>query len=185
VSCPGYEKTFKFVDRAHRRPQKSCNSNGTSAQEDVETVTPTKASSAIALNSTDISMVVSSRHSGSTLTTRIYSPSIHQVQCLSTWIEDVSRSRSSIPDQITIAQLFCFIPSRLGRSRALDLAVRCLTVHHLGVTECSEQIIRHGRFDYGKALCSLQKAVYDPVEAMRSETLCATMILCIYEVDCI
>ena len=127
-------------------------------------------------------MIVSPRHSGSSLPAIIHSPGIYQVQCLSTWIEDVSRNQSSVPDEITIARLFCFIPARLGASSALDLAVRCLTVHHFGITEGNEDIIRQGQFAYGKALRSLQEAIYDPLEAMRSETLCATMILTIYEV---
>ncbi len=48
--------------------------------------------------------------------------------------------------------------------------------------EGNEAIIRHGWSAYSKALFSLQKAIYDPVEAVKSETLCATMILTIYEV---
>lgn len=63
------------------------------------------------------------------------------------------------------------------------MAVRCLTVHHLGITRGNEEIVRHGRYAYGKALCYIQKAIYDPAEALASETLCATMILSIYEVE--
>jgi hypothetical protein len=107
---------------------------------------------------------------------------MHQIQCLSTWIEDVSRS-PSVSDENTIARIFFLIPARLGTSSALDMAVHCLTVHHLGVMQGNEDIVRHGRLTYGKALFNLQKAVYDPAQALTSETLCATMILSIYEVD--
>lgn len=128
-------------------------------------------------------MVLSSRSSASGLTATIHSPDIYQIQCLSTWIQDISWRPSSVQDQSTIARLFYLIPARLGNSSALDLAVRCLTVHHLGITEGNEDIVLHGRIAYGKALSSLQRAIYDPAEAMKSETLCATMILSIYEVD--
>jgi len=176
VSCPGYERSFKFVDRVHRRPRSSCNDSEASAQEnDVAVCTDPKPTATSAL------VVPSCRGYENNFTT-IHSPDTYQVQCLSTWIEDVSPSKLSVPDEVTIARLFYFIPARLGRSSALDLAVRCFTVHHLGITEGNEDVIRHGWLAYGKALNSLQKAIYDPVEALRSETICATMILTLYEV---
>jgi hypothetical protein len=105
------------------------------------------------------------------------------MQLLSTWIEDISGKASQIPDEVTIARLFCFIPACLGGSSALDSAVHCLTVHYLGIQQGNEEITRYGRLAYGKALCDIQKAIDDPVEAMKSTTLCATMILSLYEVN--
>ena len=182
VICPGYERAFKFVDRAHRRPQPSCDDRTVPVQDWSEAVTPRLPPTGSSSSSPKRSMAISSQSLGSCLTSTIHSPGMYQIQCLSTWIEDVSRSPSSVPDEITIARLFSFIPARLGNSSALDLAVRCLTVHHFGISEGNEDIVRHGWLAYGKALSSLQRAIYDPVEAMKSETLCAIMILSIYEV---
>jgi hypothetical protein len=177
ASCPGYERSFKFVDRVHRRPQPSYSDKEAFAKKGSDEMSTDPKLTAISMSTAS-----SYRGSGSSRIATIHSPDVYQVQCLSTWIEDVSRSQSSGPDEVTIARLFCFIPARLGSSSALDLAVRCLTVHHLGIAEGDEDIVRHGWFTYGKALSSLQKAVYDPVEAMKSETMCATMILALYEV---
>jgi hypothetical protein len=183
VSCPGYEKALKFVDQVHRRAQASRHNKGVSAQEHDDVTAPALISTTSSSSSSKWSMVLPSQSSGSRLVSTIHSPWMYQVQCLSAWIEDVSRSPSSVSDEITIARLFFFIPARLGTSNALDMAVRCLTVHHLGIMQGNKEIVRHGRYAYGKALCNLQKAINDPGEALSSETLCATMILSIYEVD--
>jgi len=183
VSCPGYERALKFVDQVHRHAKASCHGKGASAQERDNVTPPALISTTSSSSSSKWPMVLPSRSSGSRLASTIHSPRMYQVQCLSTWIEDISRSPSSVSDEITIAQMFFFIPARLGTSNALDMAVRCLTVHHLGITQGNEEIVRHGRYAYGKALCNLQKAINDPGEALSSETLCATMILSIYEVD--
>lgn len=165
------------MDRVHRRPQLSCNDKETFAKMDSDAMSTDPKLTAI-----NMLTASSYRGSGNSRIATIHSPDVYQVQCLSAWIEDVSRSQSSGLDEVTIARLFCLIPARLGTSSALDLAVRCLTVHNFGMAEGDEDIIRHGRFTYGKALSSLQRAIYDPVEVIKSETMCATMILTLYEV---
>jgi hypothetical protein len=172
------------VDRAHSRPQSSYNDKGASGQECSEAISPAPTSTASSSSCPKRSIVVSSRSSESGLSSTIHSPGTYQIQCLSNWIVDVSRSPSSFPDEITIARLFCFIPMRLGTSSALDMAVRCLTVHHLGITQENQQVVLQSRLMYGKALSCLQKAIYDPVQATTSATLCATITLCLYEVNC-
>ncbi len=52
----------------------------------------------------------------------------------------------------------------------------------MGLTHHNEQMTRYARVTYGQALCSLQKALYDPVQVATSETLCAASLLCLYEV---
>jgi len=133
-------------------------------------------------SSPETSIVQSSRSLLDRATATISSPSINQTQCLSRWIADVSKSHSSNPDEMAIPKLFYFLTARLGTSNALDMAIRCLTVHHLGITQDNEQAVRYSRFVYGKALSSLQKAIYNPAQATTSTTICATMVLCLYEV---
>lgn len=180
MECPGYNKQLKFVEGAHRRSQAQCDGKGWSKRNQSINVSPAPNLEP----ATSTSVVLAPKILRDRVSATTYSPGIYQIQCLPNFIEDVSRSHSIIQDVITFASWFAFIPDRLGTSIALDMAVRCLTVHHLGTTQGNEQAIFYCRLVYGKALYSLQKALYDPLEATLSVTLCATMILCLYEVSC-
>ena len=83
---------------------------------------------------------------------------------------------------MAMSRWLSFVPERLGTSSALDKAVRCFTAHHVATTHGNEQMVRYGRVVYGQALSSLQKSLYDPMAVTSSERLCATMLLCMYEV---
>ena len=110
----------------------------------------------------------------------IHSPSLQDEQCLALVIADLSISDST--EVVLTSRWLSLIPERLSTSDALDTAVRCFAIHHLGIIHGNEQMIRCARSTYGQALTSLQKALYNPVEVMSSQTLCATSILCMYEV---
>ncbi|KAF2727351.1 hypothetical protein EJ04DRAFT_139651 [Polyplosphaeria fusca] len=75
----------------------------------------------------------------------------------------------------------CAIPPRLGKSKALDDAVECLVQHYTGATANAQTLLLDSRQAYGRALQSLQRALNSKTEGSASETLCATMILGIYE----
>lgn len=155
VKCPGYDKQFKFVQRACDWPQSQHDDKGTSerrkALSSALTTTATSSSSAEMLTPQAFGSMTSN------VSATMYSPAACQVQCLSNFIEDVSQSHSLVPDEITIARWFLFIPSRLGTSTALDMAARCLTLHHPGITQGNELTVRHGRLAYGQALLAYKK----------------------------
>ena len=75
-----------------------------------------------------------------------------------------------------------FLPERFGRSKALDAAIASFTTQQIGTSFGDKQMLRYGSKAYVKALACLQKSLNDPVEAITSETQCAAMLLCIYEV---
>ncbi|KAI9817899.1 MAG: hypothetical protein M1827_001018 [Pycnora praestabilis] len=74
------------------------------------------------------------------------------------------------------------VAERLGQNKALDDAVRCITVNHVGRLSKNEVAIRRSRGAYLEALRSLQIGLYDPETGTSSETLCATWLLGLYEV---
>ncbi|KAK1238187.1 hypothetical protein MKX08_002766 [Trichoderma sp. CBMAI-0020] len=78
---------------------------------------------------------------------------------------------------------FSFIPPRFGHVAALDDAFRCLitAAHSLLVPNDSrgDEVMLHS---YGKALQSLQQAIYKPNNRYAAETLCAMGILSIVEI---
>lgn len=79
------------------------------------------------------------------------------------------------------------IPSRAGHEPCLDIAVSCLAA---SLRELFSQNQQQGNIQvqertlslYSTALKQLQEALNDPIRSRSAETLCATELLCIFEV---
>ncbi|KAL9040682.1 MAG: hypothetical protein Q9214_004388 [Letrouitia sp. 1 TL-2023] len=75
-----------------------------------------------------------------------------------------------------------FLPSRYGYYACLDDAIRCVIVRiREWIGACAKPSLAATYF-YTKALRSLQAAINDPHQRMLSEVLCASQVLCLYEV---
>lgn len=77
------------------------------------------------------------------------------------------------------------VPYRLGQGGTLDVAVDCVVAafHHLYMTPASQSCSAHNTISlYTRALKSLQNALYEPEQSLSADTLCATVLLCIFEV---
>jgi hypothetical protein len=167
------------VERAHhrRRPSKS------TAQEDSRKGRPPFSNpDTVLVDSVEKAGPVPSKIQGGSIKALAAPPDLRQMQCLSILIADVSQGQTSVPDTAVIPLWLSCIPERLGKSFALDQAVRCFAVHHMGNMYGNDAMIIHGRSAYGQALSSLQKAFRDPVKVFSSGTLCAAMLLCMYKV---
>lgn len=106
----------------------------------------------------------------------------HDMQTLTIFIQNSTPLDKCTNVHFTKKWLCC-IPSQIGTSDVLDDAVRCLANYYVGSISGSEKALKRGPRAYGNALLSLQKAVADPVRGMASETLCATMVMSLYEVS--
>lgn len=74
-----------------------------------------------------------------------------------------------------------YIPSRLGRNPALDASIATLVEAYSSM--CRRSGASQSALNkYSHALVELRRTLDDPVEACSSETLCATMILCMTQV---
>lgn len=73
------------------------------------------------------------------------------------------------------------VPSRLGRKVTLDSAVCSLAMHLLGKSRGDENLVVQSRQLYGQSLVTLQTALNHPHEWRSSETLCTTMVMCLFE----
>ncbi|KJR87879.1 uncharacterized protein SPSK_07234 [Sporothrix schenckii 1099-18] len=76
---------------------------------------------------------------------------------------------------------FRSVPARLGRKVTLDSAVCALAMHLLGKSRGNEVMVVQSRHLYGQSLEALQAALNHPVEWRSSETLCTTMVMCLFE----
>ncbi|CAK7272489.1 hypothetical protein SEPCBS57363_005155 [Sporothrix epigloea] len=73
------------------------------------------------------------------------------------------------------------VPDRLGRKLTLDSAVCSFAMHLLGKSRGDKVLVMQSRQLYGQSLAALQAALNHPVEWRSSETLCTTMVMCLYE----
>jgi hypothetical protein len=108
-------------------------------------------------------------------------PEAYQLQLISTLVDNLPKSGST-SDILVIARWLSFLPGRFGKSKALDAAMTCFTTQQIGTACDDQQMLRYGRSSYVQALVQLQKSLNNPVEAVKSETQCAAMLLCVYEV---
>jgi hypothetical protein len=82
----------------------------------------------------------------------------------------------------TYGTFFQFIPSRLGRNRALDASVACLCGTFSDSLLDNQGPSRHVLHQYSQALYSLQVFLDDSDLRFQAETLCASIVLHICEV---
>jgi hypothetical protein len=201
ASCPGYDKGLKFVvgkthrsrrqQRTYLKQQKTISFSTSS-----ESPSPTECSSISSFQclpsppqsskSPEVQLVTLNEHYESSpdpfLCFSISSPALYQAQCLSYLVEFLPK-RNATSDILIMSRWMSFLPSRLGRSKALDTAIACFTTQQIGTSQNDQKMLGFGRSTYVQALGRLQKAINDPSEASTSETLCAAMLLCIYEVS--
>ena len=77
------------------------------------------------------------------------------------------------------------VPARVGHHAALDSAVTCIISAHRSLIQnhITESEVTAGYDKYVEALISLREAIEDPVQSTSSETLCATIVMGMYEVS--
>jgi hypothetical protein len=109
-------------------------------------------------------------------------PEAYQLQIITNLVHNIPKVGTTT-DILVIAHWLSFLPGYFGKSKALDAAMTCFTTQQIGTACDDEQMLRYGRSSYVQALVQLQKALNNPEEAVKSETQCAAMLLCIYEVN--
>lgn len=191
ATCPGYERPLKFVAGKHQlRPRR---------QEDYTSPVPLSGPSTV--SGTDDKSVLSGSNNSRPYTTEAFT-----VRPLARYVAQ-HQGQPSIPvplsgdrGQIVLAYLntvnhtqtyrdlqvfdpwFKDVPQYLGHNPVLDNAMAAFSLHILGKSNDDKSLIHHSRTIYGQSLVALQRALRDPAEWRSSETLCATMTLCLFEV---
>ncbi|KAB5570190.1 hypothetical protein GE09DRAFT_698513 [Coniochaeta sp. 2T2.1] len=107
-------------------------------------------------------------------------PSDDRGQTINGIIQNLNDSQASNEARI-FAPWFKDVPERLGHKVTLDSAMAAFTLHLLGKAKQDDVLIGESRAIYGQALVTLQRTLNHPAEWKSSETLCATMILSLFE----
>ena len=74
------------------------------------------------------------------------------------------------------------LPRHVGWSLACDLSMKALCLAHATLLDSSGHSLVQSHIQYGRALVELQLCIADPAQAKTPATLCATMLLGLFEV---
>jgi hypothetical protein len=200
ASCPGYDKGLKFVvgkthrsrrqQRTYLKQQKTLSFSASPESPspiEFHSTTPSQClpSPPQSNSSPELQIATLHQHYESSpdpnICFSLSSPSSYQTQYLSILVQHLPK-QSANSDILVMSRWMSFLPSKFGTSRALDSAIACFTTQQIGTTRNDLKMLGYGRSTYVQALGRLQKAINNPYEAGTSETLCAAMLLCIYEV---
>jgi hypothetical protein len=199
ATCPGYDRQMKFVAGKHHvrsRRQEDWRRWGSGAvnfpgggrgSEDMasgftlpESIgsAPGSASGTPATPSIDVTRQLQRRED---LPVLYLCPSDDRGQTINVIIHNLHESQAAA-DVRLFAPWFKDVPEHLGHKVTLDSAMAAFSLHLLGKAREDDALVRESRSIYGQSLGALQKALNHPEEWKSSETLCATMILSLFEV---
>ena len=202
VECPGYNRELKFVankhgvrvkpkattlnlknrpnsaplqrtSRAHKHTFPGCSTAGSSPQDEASDTNEREYQATL-----NVISFASPTRPSSTLST---APKANRAQYINSIIDAIElgekRNNLAIFDY-----WFEEVPSRLGKKASLDSSTCALVLQLLGRIHKDERVLALSRHLYGQSLSELQRAICHPTEWKSSETLCAAMILSIFEV---
>jgi hypothetical protein len=185
AQCPGYDRTFKFIDRQHTRRSAGAAVAGMSSASKPVTVTKTADSLALIVRTTSYADHVSKSqsppfplHAASRM---LLTPKADRGQYICTMLDTAYRSMSQTQMMILSPWLQGVEP-HLGIKATLDSAILSFVLHIQGKHSNSPLLVGESRNLYGKSLGILQEALNHRSEWRTSQTLCATLILSLFEV---
>ncbi|KAM4060247.1 fungal zn(2)-Cys(6) binuclear cluster domain-containing protein [Hirsutella rhossiliensis] len=155
VRCPGFERGLKFVPGKHQIRPKGKQGDG-------------ECTGARGGYGQD----------GHNLTALVAAPRPNRGQYISTMVYTV-RASISLSDA---TDFLCWIElGRLGARAVLDGAMCAVATHLVGKERADEAMVVHSRTIYGWSLAALRTSLGHATEWKSSETLCAAMLLCVFE----
>lgn len=194
--CPGYDRQMKFVAGKHHirsRRQEDWRSWGSGAgnapgwgcgcEEPASGSSFLDASAPGSATGTTAPLVdfSSELERRAELVLLYLSPSEDRGQTINAIIQNLHESPAAAEVRV-FAPWFKDVPEHLGQKVTLDSAMAAFTLHLLGKAKQDDVLVRESLSIYGQSLGALQKALNHPKEWKSSETLCATMILSLFEV---
>ncbi|KAK3943018.1 hypothetical protein QBC46DRAFT_378732 [Diplogelasinospora grovesii] len=200
AACPGYDRELKFVTYKQtaarsrkRKPSPGRSAAGQCSNPETHTVPDDGVLRQEELGSESGAQLL--RTAASTdpdtwecadavtqRTTRLYLyPSNNRAQLICNMIQTLSQTEKTNSEVMVFAPWFNHVPQHLGKKPALDSAMAAFTMHLLGKAENDERLVGESRSVYGQSLSALQRALNHAAEWKSSETLCATMILTLFE----
>ncbi|TWU73608.1 hypothetical protein ED733_001122 [Metarhizium rileyi] len=175
ADCPGYGRDIKFVTGKHViRQRKNAGDRNSQGSSKVASAFSTASRSSWASQSSN----GPSPASESTVSAPQRPPRPNRAEFVSTIVSSVKAdiSKADISGFLSWCEL-----DKLGAKAVLDGAMCSLALHLVGKENQDESLVSHSRTIYGYSLGQLQTSLRHETEWKTSETLCAAMLLCIFE----
>lgn len=169
AECPGYDRSLKFVEEKHRIKPKKASDNPSHASETTP-LPPLSESS-----SSEVSFPATRQR-------MFITPKVARAQYICNMLSNMYAVVTPAEGWF-LNSWFVGIEPRLGSQVALDSATMCLVLQVLGKSYKDHRLIGESRSLYGKSLQALQAVLNHKSEWKTSETLCATTMLCYFEVS--
>ena len=111
------------------------------------------------------------------------SPSSYQAQLLSFLVQGIQACHPAdiIPNSLCDSLWLSDIATSTSVSATLMWSIRALSLSYLGRQVEDRNLIQNSKAMYSKALVHLKKSLQDPIDGLSTDTLSATVSLCIYE----
>lgn len=199
TECPGYDRPVKFVTGKHRirghrpsggepdrdvDPGPARNSAGSYSEAPSFSVVPQRPRvvAELVLAESPSSPSPAQRAKMVALHNAIFADlGVDRALFICTMIDSLYTT-SMRKELVIFAPWFRHVPQHLGSKITLDSAVSAFTLHVMGKAGDDATLLGESRFLYGRSLVALQAALNHPVEWKSSHTLCAAMLLCLFEV---
>jgi hypothetical protein len=177
AQCPGYSKELRFVVGKHSRSQRH---QQVPADNRSEVVKPKPPENKIVVAPSQLQKA-QLQFEKQNCATILECPDLYLAQGLSFVIEYLLPSQSSSASHVTMTRWLSFLPTRPMMSVELNCALRCFVTHQLGAISNEQEVMQYSRSEYIRALSTLQRALRSATWNS-SDTLCAAMLLGLYEV---
>lgn len=190
--CPGYDKALKFVAGKHQVRARRRRDNESPEAELIERTPYDSRLSAIhlvvrerrwpfaGLDGDSSSFTDGSSDSRLSSPSLTMSPRLSKSQFVGTMMHNL---RDTTPENESLFFQHWLHAEHLGKKDMLDNAISAFTLHALGKSNGDEQLVVQSRIIYGNTLVQLQRTLNHATEWKAPETLCSTMILCVFEVS--
>ena len=167
--CPGYSKEFKFIVDKHNASKARSAAVIHSRRASRSPQSPEPPEPAMEPQPWSLDKVTGPDY--------LQSPELYVAQGLSFLIEYLIPADQSV----IIGRWLSFLPTRPTISGELNCALRCFVTYQLGRLNNNQQMMQYSRSEYVHALSKLQRALRSPTWSS-SDTLCAAILLGVYEV---
>jgi hypothetical protein len=187
--CPGYDRSLKFVAGKHQVRSRRTKAEREGQLEFSVAIRSPAASGTSATDSHGIQGSDDIPSSGSRRSSvrgrsppMTVTPSPNRALFICTVIEKL-RLDQPRAELAVFGVWFGQLMEQVGNKITIDSAMCAFVLHLLGKTQKDPRVIAESRQIYGQSLTALQRALHHPEEWKATETLSASIVLCMYEVS--
>ena len=176
AECPGYDRDHKFVSNKHQVRSRRQQVVGSSARPSDRDSPP---KTVVVFTGPESSQP----NRDAVVIPMLATPTLQRRQEIHHLL-DAAYLNQNRDAMSFLSPWFDGVKGHVGAKVTLDSAMSSLVLHILGKSQNNHQLVGESLSLYGRSLGALQAALNHKSEWKTTETLCATTILCLFEVCC-